>query len=107
MAHTYEELKGMTLAALREMAKGIDSEHVRGFSQMNKDHLLPAVCRALGIDVHVHHTVTGIDRAAIKSRVRELKKRRQAALEAHDHVELKSLRRQIHHLNHRIRAHMA
>ena len=37
----------------------------------------------------------------------ELKKRRDAALEAHDGGQLKSLRRQIHRLNRQIRAHTA
>lgn len=107
MAHTYEELKGKTIAELRDIAKGVDSEEVKGFSQLNKDHLLPALCRALGVDVHEHHTVTGIDKAGIKAKMRELKKQRDAALEAQDHAQLKSLRRQIHRLNHQIRAHMA
>ncbi len=107
MAHTYEELKGKTIAELRDIAKGVDSEEVKGFSQMNKEHLLPALCRALGIDVHEHHTVTGIDKAAVKVKMRELKKQRAAALEAQDHAQLKSLRRQIHRLNHQIRAHMS
>lgn len=69
--------------------------------------MLPALCKALGIDIHEHHTVTGIDKAAVKSQMRELKKQRAAALEAQDHAQLKSLRRQIHRLNHQIRAHMA
>jgi hypothetical protein len=107
MAHTYDELKGKTLAELREIAKGIDSEHVKGFSQMNKDHLLPALCRALGIDLHEHHTVVGVDKAALKARMRDLKKRKHAALESHDHTALKTLRREMHHLNHQLRAHMS
>ena len=106
MAYTYEELKEKTIAELREIAKGVESEHVQGYSQMNKEHLLPALCQALGIDVHEHHTVTGIDKPGIKAKIRELKKRRAAALEAHDHTELKSLRRQIHHYTRQIRAHM-
>ena len=106
MAYTYEELKEKTIADLREIAKGVESEHVQGYSQMNKEHLLPALCQALGIDVHEHHTVTGIDKPGIKAKMRELKKRRAAAVEAHDHTELKSLRRQIHHYNRQIRAHM-
>jgi hypothetical protein len=72
---------------------------------MNKEHLLPALCRALGIDVHEHHTVSGINKATIKAQIRELKQRRAAALESHDHQVLKGLRRQIHHLNHQIRSH--
>ena len=107
MAYTYEELKGKTLAELRDIAKGLDTEQVRGHSQLNKDHLLPALCRALGIDVREQHTVTGVDKAAIKSQIRELRQRRERALEGHDHAQLKALRRQIHNLNHQIRAHMS
>ena len=57
--------------------------------------------------MHEHHVVTGIDKATIKAKMRELKKRRDAALEARDHAELKMLRRQIHRFNHQIRAHMS
>lgn len=106
MAFTYQELKGKTLAQLRDIAKGVQDERVQGHSQMNKDHLLPALCQALGIDVHEHHTVTGIDKAAIKSRIRELKQQRDRALDTHDHMQLRALRRQIHHLNHQLRSHM-
>lgn len=106
MPHTYEELKSRTLAELREIAKGSSSEAVQGYSQMNKDHLLPALCTALGIDVHEHHTVTGIDKAGLKAKIRELKKERDRAVDTHDYARLHSVRRQIHHLNHQIRAHM-
>ena len=102
MAHTYEELRAKTVAELREIAK----ETVQGASQMNKDHLLPALCKALGIETHEHHTVEGIDKTTIKAQLRELKTAREKALDAHDHHQLKSLRRQIHHLNHQIRSHM-
>lgn len=107
MAYTYESLKGRTIAELREIAKGIQSELVQGHSQMNKEHLLPALCKALGVDVHDHHRVTGIDKAAFKSQIRELKKRRAAALDSHDHAALKGIRRQIHRLNRQLRAHMS
>jgi uncharacterized protein YpiB (UPF0302 family) len=104
VAHTYEELKRKSLPELREIAKGIQSEHVQGYSQMNKDHLLPAMCRALGLDVHQHHGVTGIDKSAIKAQIRMLKQQRDRALELHDHAVLHGLRRQIHRLTHQIRA---
>jgi hypothetical protein len=48
-----------------------------------------------------------VDKPAIKSKLRELRKRRDAALEAHDHAQLKSMRRQMHRLNHQLRAHMS
>lgn len=107
MAYTYEELKGKTVQELRDIAKELQHEAVQGALQMNKDHLLPALCKALGIDTHAHHRVVGIDKPAIKAQMRELKKRRDAALEEHDGARLKSLRRQIHRLNHQIRSHMA
>ena len=106
MAYTYEELKGKTVGELREIAKGSGHESLQGAMQMNKEHLLPVLCRALGIDAHEHHQVTGIDKAALKARIRELKKQRDAALEARDRAQLKNVRRHIHHLNHQIRAHV-
>jgi hypothetical protein len=106
MAYTYHELKGKTIQELREIAKGVENQDaVQGYSQLNKEHLLPALCKALGIDVHEHHDVVGIDKLAIKAKMRELKQQRQAALDAHDGSKLKSIRRQIHRYNRRIRAH--
>src|SRR5437899_7532409 len=107
MAYTYEELKKKTVQDLRDIAKDVKHDAVQGASQMNKDHLLPALCKALGIDLHEHHAAVGIDKPAIKSRMRELKQQRQAALESHDHDTLKGVRRQIHRLNLQIRAHVA
>ena len=108
MAFTYHELKDKTIQELREIAKTVEQhEAVQGYSQMNKDHLLPALCKALGIDTHEHHDVTGVDKAAIKAKMRELKKQRVSALEAHDPDTLKSVRRQIHRLNRQIRAHLS
>jgi hypothetical protein len=108
VAHTYHELKEKTIQELRDIAKGVENQDaVQGYSQMNKDHLLPALCKALSIPIHEHHEVVGIDKPAIKARMRELKKERDAALEARDHGTLKSVRRQIHRLNRQIRAHVA
>jgi translation initiation factor IF-2 len=103
MAHTYEELKNLTLAQLREIAAGIDHEAVQGYTQMKKDHLLPAMCQALGIEMHEHHEVVGVDKTAIKKRIHDLKHQRDDAIKAHDHGQLKAVRRQIHHLKREIR----
>lgn len=107
MAYTYEELKAKTVTELREIAKGVQHEAVQGAMQMNKDHLLPVLCSALGIDTHEHHAVHGIDKAGIKTKMHDLKAQRASALDAHDSAQLKSLRRQIHRLNRQIRAHMS
>jgi DNA-binding IclR family transcriptional regulator len=105
--HTYEELHKKTVAELREIAKGLTHEAVQGYSQMNKDHLLPAVCKALGIETHAHHHVVGgFDKANVKARMKALRAERAKALEAHDPGKLRQVRRQIHALNHRIRAHV-
>ena len=88
MAYTYHELKEKTIQELREIAKGVENqEAVQGYSQLNKEHLLPALCKALGIPAAEHKEVVGIDKLA------------------HDGALLKSIRRQIHHYNRQIRAH--
>jgi hypothetical protein len=108
VAYTYHELKEKTIQELREIAKGAENqEAVQGYSQMNKEHLLPALCKALGVPIHEHHDVVGIDKPAIKAKMRELRKKRDSALEARNAGELKSVRRQIHRLNRQIRAHVA
>ena len=106
MAHTYEELKKKTVEDLREIAKGIDHEAVKGFTQMNKEHLLPALCKALGIDVHKHphHEARGIEKAKLKARMHALKAERARAVEAGDAAKLKAVRREYHRLNRKIRA---
>ncbi|HEY3383948.1 MAG TPA: hypothetical protein VGK32_19465 [Vicinamibacterales bacterium] len=107
MAYTYHELKEKTVGDLREIAKGVEHEAVRGYTQLNKDHLLVALCKALNVTTHEHHALGGFDKLATKVAMRDLRKRRDAALEAHDQVLLRSLRRQIHTLNHDIRCHTA
>jgi DNA-binding IclR family transcriptional regulator len=107
MAYTYHELKGKTIQELREIAKDVQHEAVQGYSQMNKDHLLPALCTALGIPVHEHAEVVGIDKPALKVRMRDLKRQRSEALASRDHETLRAVRRHIHTLNHQIRAHVA
>ncbi len=103
MAHTFEELKHKTVVELREIAKGVEHEAVEGASQMNKDHLLKALCTALNIEMHAHHDVVGIDKAAIKVRIRELQKKRDAILASAERTELRGVLRQIHALKRTIR----
>ena len=101
MELTYEQLRHKNLAELRDMAKGIEHEAVQGYTQMNKEHLVVGIAKALGIQ-HEHHSAVGIDKATIKSRIRELKTQRAAAIEAHDSAQLKVVRRTIHRLKRQI-----
>jgi hypothetical protein len=103
MAHTYEELKKKTVAELREIAKDVEHEAVQGFTQMNKEHLLPALCKALGIDAHEHHAAALAQKASVKTKMRELKAARDKAQSGGDHDQLRALRRQYHALNHELR----
>ena len=103
MAHTYEELKKKTIAELRDIAKELTHDAVQGYSQMNKEHLLPALCTALGIDAHVHHTAHGEVKAAARARLKELRGLREQAIAAHDHTALHTIRREYHRLNHSLR----
>lgn len=101
MEYTFEQLKHKTVAELRDIAKGNEHEALQGYTQLNKEHLLVALSKALGIQ-HEHHDVVGVDKAAIKARIREVKKKRDEALSAHDRAQLKIARRTIHRLKRRI-----
>jgi DNA-binding IclR family transcriptional regulator len=98
MTHTWEELHDMTVTRLREIAAGLEHEELHGYRTMHKEQLLPALCHALGIEDHAHHVVVGIDKSAIKAKIRELKVQRDAALAAGDSKQLKRIRRRIHRL---------
>ena len=104
MDHTYEELKGKTLAQLREIAAGMTDEAVQGYTQMNKEHLLKAVCDALGLDMHEHHQVVGLNKSEIKAQIRALKQTRDEAIAGRDHGKLKEVRQKIHRLKRQIRS---
>jgi DNA-binding IclR family transcriptional regulator len=105
MAYTHHELKEKTVAELREIAKESQHAALQGYSQMNKEHLLVAICQALSIPIHDHHVVVGIDKAALKARIRVLKTERDAAIEAGDHARLKQIRAHIHGLDRQIKKH--
>ena len=97
----FHELKVKTVAELREVAKGIDG--LDGYTQMNKQTLLTEVCKHLGVEMHEHHEVVGIDKTAIKGRIRELKQERGGALAADDHARYKRAIRDIHKLKRALR----
>ena len=97
MAYTFEELKKKTVAQLREIAKGIDHDSLKGHSVMHKHELISALSKALNI-AHEHHEVVGLNKSAIKAQIKELKGKRDQAQTASDHARLKEVRRKIHRL---------
>ncbi len=102
MAYTFEELKKMKVVQLREIAKDMEHEAVKGYTQMNKEHLLAAICNALDIDMHEHHEVVGLDKTTIKAKIKALKKKRDEALAARNLAEHKNILRMIHVLKRKI-----
>src|SRR5512144_1758289 len=103
MPYTYNELKEMTVAQLREIAAGLQHEAVQGYTQLNKEHLLSALAKALNLDTHTRHKLGGIDKASVKIQMKELKKSRDSALESHDHAKLKQVRRKLHEMRRSLR----
>lgn len=103
MAHTFSELKKKNVGELREIAKDIEHEAVQGYTQLNKDHLLEAICKALNIDMHVHHDVVGVDKAKIKLDIRATKKERDEAIKAKKPDDIIKARRKIRFLKKQLR----
>ena len=98
----YHELQKTRVADLREMMK----EHlpeVTGLTGLKKDELVEQLAAKLGIEKPHKHVAAGLGKRAIKAEIRDLKVKRQAALEAKDYDELKKFRRQIHRRKRRLR----
>ena len=103
MDYTFKDLKKTTVAQLKEIASGIDHEALKGYTQLNKDHLVNALCKALGIDTLEHHVAKSEDKGSIKVKIKGLKKDRDKALEAHDHKKLKQVRSEMKGLRNQLR----
>jgi len=97
----YHELKKKSVAELREQAAKV--EGLTGYTQMNKQHLLEALCKHLGIAMHAHHAASGIDKAAVKARIQALKAARDQALAANDRTLFSRTLRKIHRLKRQLR----
>ncbi len=101
--HSYEELKHLTVAQLRDIAKGIeDHDAIQGYTQLNKEHLLEAICKALHIDMHQHHKVVGINKTKIKAKIKALKKKRDELAVSGNKKEHKLVLFKIHKLKRKI-----
>jgi hypothetical protein len=96
----------MTVAQLREIAATVPSDELKGIATMHKEKLLPALCRALGVEAHVHHHAVGKDKGTLKAEIRKLKKDREGAMQGKDPKRLKEIRKRIHDLKRKLRAMM-
>jgi len=103
MAYTYDQLSKMTAVQLRHIADGIEDEALKGHSTMHKEQLLPALCKVLGVETHVHHEVVGVNKSELKVQIRALKLERATAIQKKDYAQLESIRDKIHKLKRRIR----
>ncbi len=97
----WSELQKMRVADLRDMMKE-QLPDVTGVTAMKKEQLVEQLAHKLGIE-RPHKRVVGVDKTTIRAKIKDLKVKRQAALEAHDSVELKKHRRAIHALKRRLR----
>jgi hypothetical protein len=98
----FHELQKTRVADLRDMMK----EHlpeVQGVIGLKKEELVDALADKLGIEKPHKHVAAGLGKRAIKAEIRDLKIKRQAALEAKDSDELKKYRRQIHRQKRKLR----
>jgi hypothetical protein len=103
MSFTYDELKGKTVAELREIASGIQSEAVKGYTQLNKEHLLVAMCKALNVDMHARHKAKGVEKLGLRAQIRAAKKQRDEALSKCDHDAMRAAQKKIHGLKREVR----
>jgi len=103
MSYTYKDLKSKTAAQLKEIASGIDHEAVKGYTQLNKEHLLTAICEALGIDTFEHHRAVGIDKTSIKAKIKKLKLERDKAILAKEYKQVHEVRKEIKKLKNKLR----
>lgn len=97
----WHELNKHRVADLREKMK----EHlpqVQGVMAMKKEQIVSLLAEALGIEPP-KKVVVGIDKTAVKAKIRDHKVLRQKALEAGDHAALRSERRKIHALKRSLR----
>ena len=104
MAYTYDELKGKTVATLREIAAGIQHDAVAGYTQLNKDKLLEALVKALNLDTHAHRKAKGDEKVSFKAEIRKAKAARDQALEAKDRKAQRAAQNQIRSFKRKIRS---
>ena len=96
----WHELEKKKVTELRELAT--EHANVEGASALPKEKLVEIVAGALGIE-RPHLIATGINKTALKQKIRSLRLEVQQGIEAKDRVLVRRKRRQIHRLKRRIR----
>jgi len=96
----YHELEQTKVTELREMAEKYPD--ISGVAGKGKEELVDLLAEKLGIE-KPHLVAGGIDKRAIKTKIRELKAERDRVLEAKDAPQLKRVRRKLHRLRHQLR----
>lgn len=97
----WHELNKHRVADLRDMMKK-NAPQVEGVLSWKKEQLVAEVAQLLGIE-KPHAVVVGIDKAAVKERIKKQRELRLQALEAKDSAKLKRARRKIHRLKRKLR----
>jgi hypothetical protein len=101
-SYTYEQLKHMTVADLRNIAQGLQKDELEGYSTMHKDHLLPLLCKVLNI--HIHHAAAGSEKTQMKATIRQLQAERDSLFGKADAAKrLAVIRGRIHSMKRRLR----
>lgn len=98
----YHDLQKTRVADLRDMAH----EHfptMQGIVGLKKEELVEMLAEKLGIEKPHKHVAAGLGKRAIKAEIRELKLKREAALDAKDAAELRKYRRLIHRRKRKLR----
>lgn len=98
----YHDLQKTRVSDLREMMKE-KMPDVQGVVGLKKDQIVEMLAEHLGIEKPHKHVERGLGKRKIKAQIRELKVKRQAALEAGDTAELRKYRRLIHRQKRRLR----
>lgn len=96
----WHELEKKKVDELRELAK--EKAGAEGTSGLRKEQLVELVAKAMGIE-KPHLVAEGIDKTAIKAKIRALKADVTTALAAKERETARRKRRQIHRLKRRIR----
>jgi hypothetical protein len=100
--YTYEQFKNMTVVQLREIVPTLpDQAPLEGFSTMHKDHLLPLMCKVLGI--HIHQAAVGTAKSKMKATIHQLKAKRDKLIAEGKTDQLSMVQHQIHVLKRKLR----